>query len=53
MDVAPAAALIPAVGGVITDMKGQPIDWLAKERSYLGAVNPKIHKQLLEAINAS
>ena len=51
MDVAPAAALIPASGGVITDMHGNPIDWLSSERSYIGAVNPKIHQQFLEVVN--
>jgi fructose-1,6-bisphosphatase/inositol monophosphatase family enzyme len=52
MDVAPAAALIPAIGGVVTDMHGQPIDWLSSERSYIGAVNPKIHQQFLEIVNS-
>jgi fructose-1,6-bisphosphatase/inositol monophosphatase family enzyme len=52
MDVAPAAALIPAVGGVVTDMNGKPIDWRASKRSYIGAVNPQIHQQFLEAINS-
>jgi fructose-1,6-bisphosphatase/inositol monophosphatase family enzyme len=52
MDVAPAAALIPAIGGVVTDMQGKPIDWLSTERSYIGAVNPKIHQQFLEIVNS-
>jgi myo-inositol-1(or 4)-monophosphatase len=52
MDVAPAAALIPAIGGVVTDMQGKPIDWLASERSYIGAVNPQIHQQFLEVVNS-
>lgn len=52
MDVVPAAALIPAVGGVITDMEGKPIDWRASKRSYIGAVNPRIHQQFLEALNS-
>ena len=51
MDIAPAAALIPAIGGIVTDMKGNPIDWLSSERSYIGAVNPKIHQQFLEVLN--
>lgn len=51
MDIAPAAALLPAVGGVITDLQGNPIDWLSKDRSYIGAVNPRIHQQFLEIIN--
>ncbi len=51
MDIAPAAALIPAVGGIVTDMKGNPIDWRAPDRSYIGAVNPIIHQQFLAALN--
>ena len=52
MDVAPAAALIPAIGGVVTDMQGKPIDWLSSERSYIGAVNPQIHQQFLDVVNS-
>ncbi|OGG01512.1 hypothetical protein A2Z33_00555 [Candidatus Gottesmanbacteria bacterium RBG_16_52_11] len=51
MDIAPAAILIPSVGGVVTDMEGKPIDWKAKKRSYIGAVNPQIHQQFLELVN--
>lgn len=50
MDIAPAAALIPAVGGVITGLDGKPIDWTAPERTYLGAVNPRIHQEFLELL---
>ncbi|MGH7203367.1 MAG: inositol monophosphatase family protein [Candidatus Levyibacteriota bacterium] len=52
MDIAPAVAIIPAVGGVVTDMEGKPIDWLAESRSYIGAVNPQIHQQFLDALNS-
>lgn len=52
MDIAPAAALIPAVGGVISDIEGKPIDWRSSSRSYIGAVNPRIHRQFLEVINS-
>lgn len=52
MDIAPAAALIPGVGGVVTDIEGKPIDWRSSERSYIGAVNPRIHEQFLEALNS-
>lgn len=51
MDVAPAAAIIPAVGGVVSDMQGKPIDWKADSRSYIGAVNLQIHQHFLEALN--
>lgn len=52
MDIAPAAALIPAIGGFITDMEGKPIDWKAKERSFIGAINPHIHQQFLDLLKA-
>jgi fructose-1,6-bisphosphatase/inositol monophosphatase family enzyme len=52
MDIAPAAAIIPAVGGVVTDMEGKPIDWKAEKRSYIGAVNHSIHEQFLDLINS-
>lgn len=52
MDVAPAAAIIPAMGGVVTDMKGQSIDWQARDRSYIAAVGPEIHRQFLEIVNS-
>lgn len=52
MDIAPSATLIPAVGGVITDMEGKPIDWKASKRSYIGAVNPQIHQQFLDILNS-
>lgn len=51
MDVAPAAILIPSVGGVVTDMRGKKIDWRASKRSYVGAINPQIHQQFLELLN--
>ena len=51
MDIAPVATLIPAVGGVVTDMDGKAIDWLASERSYVGAINPQIHQQFLEVLH--
>lgn len=52
MDIAPAAMLIPAVGGIITDLNGKPIDWLAKERTYIGAINPKIHREFLTLLHS-
>lgn len=52
MDVAPAAALIPAVGGVVSDMEGKPIDWCVDRRSYIGAVNPRIHREFLEVMQS-
>ena len=51
MDIAPAACLIPAIGGVITDMEGKPIDWKADKRSFIGAINPHIHQQFLALVN--
>ncbi len=51
-DIAAAAAIIPETGGVVTDMKGNSIDWSSDSRTYLAAVNPQIHSQLLEIINS-
>lgn len=51
MDIAPAAALIPAVGGVVTGLDGRPINWSAPKRSYLGAINPQIHQEFLELLH--
>lgn len=50
MDIAPAACLIPAIGGMVTDIKGNPIDWLSSDLSFVGAINPEIHRQFLEAL---
>ncbi|MGH3426254.1 MAG: inositol monophosphatase family protein [Terriglobales bacterium] len=52
MDIAPAAALIPSIGGVVTDLAGLPIDWKAPSRSYVGGINPRIHEQFLSTLNA-
>lgn len=52
MDIAPAATLIPAIGGVVTGLDGKPIDWLAKQRSYVGAINPQIHQEFLELLRS-
>lgn len=51
MDIAPVAALLPAVGGVVTDLQGSPIDWSAPSRTYLGTVNRQIHEEFLLAMN--
>lgn len=53
MDIAAAAAIIPEVGGVATDMNGDPIDWSAGERTYLAAKTPQIHSQLVEMLQAA
>lgn len=52
MDIAPAATLIPAVGGVVTGLDGRPIDWSAQQRSYVGAINPRIHQEFLELLHS-
>ncbi len=52
MDIAPAAILIPSIGGVVTDLAGQPIDWNAHERTYVGALTPRLHEQFLTTFNA-
>jgi myo-inositol-1(or 4)-monophosphatase len=52
MDVAPAAALIPSVGGVVTDIEGKAIDWSTDKRSFIGAINPRIHEEFLAALHS-
>lgn len=54
-DVAGAAAILPEVGGVVTNMQGNPIDWKTdwkqNPQSYLAARTPELHHQLLELLN--
>lgn len=50
-DVAAAEVIIKEIGGVVTDMKGNPIDWSKPNISYIGARNSKIHRQLLELLS--
>lgn len=53
-DVAGAAAIIPEVGGVVTTMKGDPIDWQGwdkRPQSYLATRDPRLHEQLLRKLN--
>lgn len=50
-DTCAAAAILPEVGGVVTTIKGDDIDWSAEHITYLGARTPEIHKQLLELLN--
>ncbi len=52
MDIAAPAAIITEVGGKVSDMNGNPIDWNADSRSYLAARNEKIHSQILEIFNS-
>lgn len=52
MDIAPAAALVSAVGGVTSDLAGEPIDWRASSRTYVGAINPRVHDEFLQKLNA-
>lgn len=49
-DIAAPGAIIPEIGGVITDIKGNPIDWSASSRSYLAARDPQLHQQILELL---
>lgn len=50
MDIAPAATLIPAIGGVVTGFDGKLIDWTAQKRTYVSAINPQIHQEFLELL---
>lgn len=46
-DIAAASVIITEVGGVVTDLEGNTIDWSKPNVSYLGARNAEIHTQLL------
>lgn len=50
-DIAATSAIIPEIGGKVTDFQGQPIDWQAQNRSIVIARNPQIHDKLLEIIH--
>jgi fructose-1,6-bisphosphatase/inositol monophosphatase family enzyme len=50
-DIAAAAAIIPEIGGIVSDLEGNPIDWSASRRSYLAARQPDVHHRLLGLIN--
>lgn len=50
-DIGAAAAIIPEIGGKVTDIQGRPIDWTASTRSYLASHSPEIHAQLIELLN--
>lgn len=50
-DISAAAAIIPEIGGKVTDMEGKPIDWSATSRSYLASHSPEIHAQLVKLLN--
>lgn len=46
-DVGAASAIIKELGGVVTDINGDEIDWNADSVSYLAALNPQIYLDLL------
>lgn len=50
-DITAAAAIIPEIGGKVTDMQGKPINWLASSRSYLASYSPELHAQLVRLLN--
>jgi myo-inositol-1(or 4)-monophosphatase len=50
-DIAAAVVIVSEAGGVVTDIRGNTIDWNAPTVSYLGARNATIHQQLLELLN--
>jgi len=50
-DIAAASAIITELGGVVTDLRGEPINWQgAQSRSYLASLSPDIHRQVLAAV---
>jgi fructose-1,6-bisphosphatase/inositol monophosphatase family enzyme len=50
-DIAAAAAIVTELGGVVTGMDGEPIDWESENPSYLAALDPALHEQIMRAIN--
>lgn len=50
-DIAAAAAIVQEIG-ILTDMKGNPIDWSATSRSYLAARSSEVHQHLLSLLNS-
>lgn len=50
-DIGAASAIISELGGKVTDINGEPIDWEAEKVSYLAARTPDIHSQVLELLN--
>jgi myo-inositol-1(or 4)-monophosphatase len=52
MDIAAAAVIIPEVGGVVTTMRGDSIDWGADNRTYVGAISMEVHKELIKILNS-
>lgn len=51
-DIGAASVIIPEVGGVVTDMDGNPIDWSKKSVTYLAGRTPELHQALLDAIHS-
>lgn len=50
-DIGAASAIIQEAGGIVTDMRGEPIDWSAEQSSYLAARTRAMHAKLLEMLN--
>ncbi|GEM_PF-3279959 len=51
-DIGAASAIVPELGGIISDFEGKPIDWSAKQHPFLVARNTQIHSQLLKILNS-
>lgn len=52
-DIGAASAIIAEMGGVVSDIHGNPIDWNADTVSYLAARSPEIHQSLLALIQTA
>ena len=51
-DITPAAVIIEELGGKVSQMDGNPIDWKQEKNSYLAAITPQIHNELLTILNS-
>lgn len=51
-DIGASSVAVEAIGGKMTDMQGQPIDWDAPKRSVLAARTLQIHQRVLDMLNS-
>lgn len=51
-DIGASSVVIEAIGGKVSDMDGNPIDWNAPERTYLAARTPEIHNIVLKMLKS-
>lgn len=50
-DIGASAAAIEALGGKVSDLFGEPLNWGAAENGFLAGRTPQIHDQVLQLLN--